>query len=67
MSASSSTSGIVVEDAVVGAGVGVRLPEGRRAAAQRRQVQLLVGHSVPHLGSQSVNVPVHKSLAIRRR
>lgn len=54
---SASTFGIVVEDAVVSAGVRVGVPERGCTAAERREVQLLLRQTFFHLSSQSVNEP----------
>lgn len=51
------TFGIVVEDAVVSAGVGVGVPERGGAAAERGGLQLLLRQSLLHLGPQSLDEP----------
>lgn len=49
---------VVVEDAVVGAGVRMRVPEGGRAEAERRGHVLHLGQSLLQLSPQSLHEPV---------
>ena len=51
------TFGVVVEDTVVSAGVGVRVPERGSTAAERRGFQFVLRQSLLHLSSQGVNEP----------
>lgn len=51
------TFGIIVENTVVSAGVGVGVPERGRTAAERRELQFRLRHSLLHLSSQSFNEP----------
>lgn len=51
------TFGIIVENTVVSAGVGVGVPERGRTAAERRELQFHLRHSLLHLSSQSFNEP----------
>lgn len=48
---------VVVEDAVVGAGVRVRVPETLPAAAERRKLHLLLLQLLLHLSPESLNEP----------
>lgn len=49
---------VVVEDAVVGAGVGMRVPEVGRAEAERRGLVLHLRQSLLQLSPQSLHEPV---------
>lgn len=63
MTASSGTVGaaltfmVVVEDAVVGAGIGMRIPEGGCAEAERRGLLLHLRQSLLQLSPQSLQEP----------
>lgn len=49
---------VVVEDAVVGTLVGMRVPEGGRAEAERRRLVLHLRQSLLQLSPQSLHEPM---------
>lgn len=55
--AGAPTFGVLVEDAVVGAGIRVGAPEIGPAGAQRGQIDVIQFYLLPRLGSQRVDVP----------
>lgn len=59
-----STSGVVVEDAVVGASVGVGIPKRGGTAAESRKLQLHLRQTLLHLSSQSLNKPAESHVQV---